>query len=73
VKREVVECDRCGNAVGDSSIARATAGQVYAATLDGADRVGTSTTAADLCGGCLDELVVFMTGDEPPKPARRKP
>lgn len=70
MRRTVVECDRCGEGVGDATEDRAKAGRVYAATLDGADRVGTTTTAADLCGGCLDELVQFMMGDERPK--RRK-
>lgn len=61
-RRQVIECDRCGEPIGDGTKDRETAGRAYAATLAGADRVGTSVTPADLCGPCMDDLVQFMGG-----------
>ena len=63
-RREVTECDRCGALTGEGDQDRTTWGRCYAATLSGRDRVGTIETAADLCGGCLDDLVAFMDGKE---------
>lgn len=71
-RRQVIECDRCKGPVPDDSEHRDFAGRVYAATLAGTDKVGTSTTAADLCGGCLEDLVVFMTGRALERPPRRE-
>lgn len=62
MRREVVECDRCGGPIPDSNEHRDFAGRLYAATYAGSDRVGTSVTPADLCGGCMDDLVEFMGG-----------
>lgn len=62
-RRQVIECDRCeGPIPADSTEHRDFAGRVYAATLAGTDRVGTSVTPADLCGSCMDDLVQFMSG-----------
>jgi hypothetical protein len=61
-RRQVIECDRCHDPVGDSAEEREKAGRVYAATLSCVDRVGTSQTPADLCGQCLTDLVQFMGG-----------
>lgn len=70
MRRQVISCDRCDGPVADED--RAQAGRVYAATLDGTDRVGTSTTASDLCGGCLDDLVIFMSGRALERPPRKE-
>jgi hypothetical protein len=73
MRRTVVECDRCGDPVPDSTEERTKGGRLYAATFDCTDRVGTSTTPADLCGGCMGDLVLFMSGGDPaPAPPRRK-
>lgn len=61
-RRQVIECDRCRDPVGDGTADREKAGRVYAATLGGVDRVGTSVTPADLCAGCMDGLVQFIGG-----------
>lgn len=66
-KIEAVECDRCGEAIqfdehGGNSTERHQWGRVFAATLHNEAKVGTSETAADLCGGCMDDLVRFMAG-----------
>lgn len=68
----MVECDRCGETVGDSTEERDSAGRLYAATLSCVDRVGTSTTPADLCGPCLTDLVQFMGGRSLERPAGAK-
>lgn len=70
MRRTVVECDRCKGPVPDDSEHRDFAGRVYAATFAGTDRVGTSTVAADLCGGCMEDLVLFM-GGRPLEKAKR--
>jgi hypothetical protein len=73
VRREVIECDRCDGPIpADSNEHRDFAGRVYAATYTGTDRVGTSTVPADLCGGCMTDLVEFMGGRSlvPAKPAK---
>lgn len=62
MRREVVDCDRCGGEVPDSNEHRDFAGRVYAATYAGSDRVGTSVTPLDLCGGCMTDLVEFIGG-----------
>lgn len=62
MRKQVISCDRCTDPVPDDSDNRDKSGRVYAATLAGTDKVGTSTVAADLCGGCLDDLVLFMNG-----------
>jgi hypothetical protein len=59
-RRQIIECDRCGS-IGDEDTDRENRGRVYAATLNGRDRVGSSETPADLCGGCMDDLVAWLT------------
>lgn len=72
-RRQVVDCDRCQGPVPyDSNEHRDFAGRLYAATFAGTDRVGTSTTPADLCGGCLDDLVKFMAGASLREPKHAK-
>jgi hypothetical protein len=71
-RRQVIECDRCTGPVPDDSEHRDFAGRVYAATFAGSDRVGTSTTAADLCGGCMTDLVAFMGGRALERAPRKK-
>jgi hypothetical protein len=71
-RREVIECDRCGDPVGDSTEDRENAGRLYAATLSCVDRVGTSVTPADLCGPCLTDLVLFMGGRSLERPGEAK-
>lgn len=61
-RHQVIECDRCGAVGGESNADRAKWGRVYAASLSNVDKVGTSETPADLCGGCMDSLVDFMGG-----------
>jgi hypothetical protein len=61
-RRQIVECDRCGTLGDDVTSDRNLWGRAYAATLSGEDRVGTSETPADLCGGCLHDLTRFMAG-----------
>lgn len=70
-RRQIIECDRCGS-VGDEDTDRGERGRAYAATLNGGDRVGTSETPADLCAGCMADLVLFMTGGDPAPAPRRK-
>lgn len=73
MKREVIECDRCGGPVPvDSTEHRDFAGRLYAATYAGSDRVGTSVVPADLCGGCMDDLVEFMGGRSLERPGSDK-
>jgi ribosomal protein S27E len=75
-REQLIRCDRCGDVVTESTADRQSAGRLYAATLDGADKVGTSVTPADLCGACMDDLVQFMGGrsleDPHPSKAKRK-
>lgn len=71
-RRQVIECDRCTGPVPDDGEHRDFAGRVYAATFAGTDRVGTSTTAADLCGACMTDLVDFMRGRSLERPPRGK-
>lgn len=65
-KIEAVECDRCGEVVQfderGSGEERHKWGRVYAANLHNQDKVGTSVSPADLCGGCLVDLIRFMDG-----------
>lgn len=71
--REVRVCDRCGDEGDQSEELRTKWGQAYAATFAGLDVVGRRETAADLCGGCMADLVLFMGGaDQVPAPPRRK-
>lgn len=57
MRREVIECDRCGE---DAAGARDSNGRLYAATLSGRDVIGTSERPADLCGDCMADLATFM-------------
>jgi hypothetical protein len=63
-RRQIIECDRCGS-IGDEDTDREDRGRVYAATLTGTDKVGTSESPADLCGGCMHDLWLFMNGGDP--------
>lgn len=72
-RRQVIECDRCGTIDSDGTPNRSEWGRIYAATLAGTDMVGTSETAADLCGGCLNDLRLFMSGGDPaPAPTKEE-
>jgi len=59
-KRKIIECDRCGGTCSEHAADRSAWSQIYAATLDGKDLVGTAEIAADLCGDCSAELEAWM-------------
>jgi len=59
-KRKIIECDRCGEIGSEHAVDRSAWAQIYAASLDGKDLVGTAEVPADLCGDCSAELKVWM-------------
>lgn len=75
MRRPAIWCDRCGEHEHEDSVDREKWGRVYAATLSGTDRIGTSEEAADLCGNCLEDLAGFMLElvglERKPAPAKR--